>query len=109
VEILILAGKERMFLYGEYYIQVPRRSAVGTALSFAAYSEAGGFIYTGRDLQFQYSLLLDLPVSPTGGTGLLDEFPYAATTGAGSTDSEKALLVSHTALSGTGGTGGHPF
>ena len=97
MEIVLFANEDRVFFHAEHYVEIARRTAVGSVLPFTGETQAGTGVNTGRDIDLQLSFRPEIAVAAALLARTADDLPAAAALAAGSAHRQETLLENHLA------------
>src|SRR5947209_5470401 len=97
--------EKRVCSNGKKNVEVPRRTTAYASFPFAREANAGAVLHPGRDIDRESALARHSSRTRAGRTGAFDHLPAALTARTGPLQREKTLSMTHSALSGAGGTG----
>ncbi len=103
VEILFAPLEESMLANLQKDIQVSRGSAIRSRLSFVCQTDAGTFVYAGRNRDLQLSVHLPVSLPTTLAARGANDLSGSIARAAGPPDGEETLLVQYLASAMTSG------
>ena len=99
MQIIVIALENLMRLEMDLDIQIARRPAIHTSLTFTGQTDAVALVNAGRDAYRQGFLFLDAPLTMTMGARIGNDLAAAVTARTSLLHREKALLHTHLTMS----------